>query len=448
MSSADPHQDLDPGFARALNALREELDERLAALRSELGLAASPVATARAPAPDYTALLDIVQRLDDAADQSELLGRMLEGAGRFAGRALFLLVRGDEVEGWGGYGFPPEAAARVRADLPSLAPLATCVEHGASTALSTQECLGLVGSFEPADAPAEGILIPFTLRGRVAAVLYADRAAGQSLTEPALQLLAYTAANSLETLPLRRAAVVMPVAEPGVEPEVPAADQLAALPEEAAVEPPSAVEREADVAPPEAEAGEAVTPASPVEGAAAEVDAGPASERPLETAEPGDADPLDTLAIARSSVEVAEPPGTEELPEPPETAATGPEPVTGIEQLGGRAADGSIEVAPPPDLEGPGWAFRDRQASADESRREEARRLARLLVTEIKLYNEEQVEEGLERGNLYATLHEEIDRSRRIFEERIPEDVRAEADYFRDELVRILADGDSSALGR
>lgn len=449
MSTADPYQDLDPSLARALNALRAELDERLAALRSELGLATRPVDTAGPSAPDYGALLEIVQRLDEAGDQSELLGRMLEGTGRFAGRSLFLLVRGDEVEGWGGYGFPPETAAGVRAALSTLAPLAACIERRASAALSAQECLGLLGSVEPGDAPAEGILIPFTLRGRVAAVLYADRGAGQSLTAPALQLLAYTAANSLETLPLRRAAVATPVAEAGVEPGVPAADQLAALREEAEVEPPSAVERQADVAPPEAEAGEAVTPASTVESPAAEVDAGPASEPPLESAEPGDAGPLDTLAIARSSVEVAEPPGIEELPEPLETAAARPEPTTGIEQLGGRSpAGGSIEVAPPPDLEGPGWAFRDRQASADESRREEARRLARLLVTEIKLYNEEQVEEGLERGNLYATLQEEIDRSRRIFEERIPEDVRAEADYFRDELVRILADGDSSALGR
>jgi hypothetical protein len=106
------------------------------------------------------------------------------------------------------------------------------------------------------------------------------------------------------------------------------------------------------------------------------------------------------------------------------------------------------EVQPPPDLVGPGWAFTSPGvAGRDETRREEARRLARLLVTEIKLYNEEKVEESRERGNIYAALREEIDRSRRIFEERVAADVRGEADYFHDELVRILADGDSTTLG-
>lgn len=86
------------------------------------------------------------------------------------------------------------------------------------------------------------------------------------------------------------------------------------------------------------------------------------------------------------------------------------------------------------------------QAEGDE-RREEARRFAKLLVSEIKLYNERIVLEGREKGNLYERLKEDIDRSRQMYEERIPEDVRSSSNFFYEELVRTLADGRAEALG-
>lgn len=78
---------------------------------------------------------------------------------------------------------------------------------------------------------------------------------------------------------------------------------------------------------------------------------------------------------------------------------------------------------------------------------DEARRFARLLVSEIKLYNEGKVEQGRKNKDLYERLKEDIDRSRSMYDERIPEDVRKSTNYFYDELVRILADGDTGALG-
>jgi len=55
--------------------------------------------------------------------------------------------------------------------------------------------------------------------------------------------------------------------------------------------------------------------------------------------------------------------------------------------------------------------------------------------------------EGRERGNLYQRLREDIDRSRQMYDERIPQDVRSQTNFFYDELVRILADGRQDALG-
>ncbi len=87
-------------------------------------------------------------------------------------------------------------------------------------------------------------------------------------------------------------------------------------------------------------------------------------------------------------------------------------------------------------------------AQTDESKRhDEARRFARLLVSEIKLYNESKVDQGRKNRDLYERLKEDIDRSRQMYDERIPEDVRKASNYFYDELVRILAEGNAESLG-
>jgi hypothetical protein len=108
------------------------------------------------------------------------------------------------------------------------------------------------------------------------------------------------------------------------------------------------------------------------------------------------------------------------------------------------------EVRPPSDVQGPGWAFGGaarQPAVTDDPLHEEARRLARLLVSEIKLYNEEQVEEGRRKRDLYERLREDIDRSRQMYEERVEARILKTTDYFYQELVRILAAGDAKALG-
>jgi hypothetical protein len=76
-----------------------------------------------------------------------------------------------------------------------------------------------------------------------------------------------------------------------------------------------------------------------------------------------------------------------------------------------------------------------------------ARRYARLLVSEIKLYNETAVRTGRERRDLLHRLRPEIDRARRLYEERVSPAVGARSAYFQQELVHTLADGDSALLG-
>ncbi len=86
---------------------------------------------------------------------------------------------------------------------------------------------------------------------------------------------------------------------------------------------------------------------------------------------------------------------------------------------------------------------------ADDASAEEdtsARRYARLLVSEIKLYHEPAVIEGRRDRDLAVRLGGEINRARAMYEQRVPPHVRERADYFYDELVRTLANGDGSLL--
>jgi hypothetical protein len=157
-----------------------------------------------------------------------------------------------------------------------------------------------------------------------------------------------------------------------------------------------------------------------------------------------------TVRLQRAAPAPPPPPAElEETHTRPSPATPRPAPVFG-------GVGGSTEVQPPPDLEGPGWAFRAgevptanfrQQTEETSALHEEARRLARLLVSEIKLYNEEQVEEGRRQRDIYPRLQEDIDRSRQMYEERVDPRVRGEVDYFQQEMVSILAGGDAAALG-
>jgi len=149
-----------------------------------------------------------------------------------------------------------------------------------------------------------------------------------------------------------------------------------------------------------------------------------------------------TLAFDQIKAAPVPPPPPPVAPPPPPVAAAPPPPPPGGLDT---AAPAGAPLAPPP-----GFVPRGRAArGADDPQRavDDARRIARLLVSEIKLYNERKVAEGRAAGDLYERLRDDIERSRQVYVERTPEHVRATADYFQEELVRILAEGKPDALG-
>ena len=503
-------------------------------------------------------LREALGAIDRARSQAEILTALLQESARYASRSAVLLLRGGEVRGWSGRGFgETDSAVRdVNLGAPGDGSWSHAFEGQGPARLSASECAALCSRLETS-VPHEGVLVPLVLRDRVAAALYADRTDGGPFTPEALQVLCYTAALAIESLPFRErtsTATLVPVpgldegtvateteAPPEPAPAAPADDtdtgaQTAAIPvypgelavqEETETEPTepwapappaeepaealpasagwetpgattSDVEMEVEAEPePEPTPWAATVEESETyelevidEGIAVEPSAEPASGwgEPAEDEDsatptqkvdlrglsavpepepaPAASSPETTVLLQRSTLreayEANTPPAPVAVPEPePERPLAPPTPIRPVPPAppapAAQAGDdtsptGSAtpEVRPPSDLQGPGWAFSGQRvpiSPTDEAMHEEARRLARLLVSEIKLYNEEQVEEGRRKRDLYERLREDIDRSRQMYEERVESRILKSTDYFYQELVRILAAGDAKALG-
>ena len=91
----------------------------------------------------------------------------------------------------------------------------------------------------------------------------------------------------------------------------------------------------------------------------------------------------------------------------------------------------------------------DKSALANEPSegQEEAKRFARLLLSEIKLYNEQEVALAQQDNKVYERLREDIDRSWEMYSERVSDQVSDKQPLFYQELVAILAKGDELVLG-
>jgi hypothetical protein len=79
---------------------------------------------------------------------------------------------------------------------------------------------------------------------------------------------------------------------------------------------------------------------------------------------------------------------------------------------------------------------------------EAARRYARLVISEIKLYHEDAVSEGQRAGDLATRLGGEIARARALYDQRVPAHLRGASEHFHAELVRTLGNGDDRLFAR
>jgi hypothetical protein len=318
--------------------------------------------------------------------QEEILGLLLDSAQKFASQVALLAVRGDRFSGWSSRGYSETSAQKV----------GTC-------SVSRSECPALQEAFEwegpttlpafPDDAPLQFLqeksggswhVIPLRAMQRPVAVLIANSTAGETGNLEALSVLSDLAALRLENIALK------------------ILYEFTATKPEPAPEP----AREEKVA------------------TAAAAFPEPQRERELVESEPIQAAPLQE----------------ETADSPVEEFAAAAQPVLEI------APEAPPAAQPRPELP-KAHAQEARQIAEEEKLHTDAKRFARLLVSEIKLYNEHHVLEGRTNHDLYLRLKRDIDRSREMYEKRVSPAVSRKIDYFHDEIIRILGDNNPSTLG-
>lgn len=451
-SSANESLDATPlstAIAAHLQAAREQKLSGLSARES------TPTA------PDIAVIKRAVAEIEKQHTHADVLRVLLTSAVQFADRVAIFVVKGDQAMGWQecerGDATNLESIRGVALPLSAETLLGRAIASGSawsggSGANAEDQLLVDQLGGEPKSLAA----VPLTVRGKVLAVLYADAASSDptAINLDAIELLSRVAAMAINL-------ASAPAAAPAKQESMPAP-----APVSTGAETPAS----AAVQPSETETVSATDSGyqPEVEPAAPEVYARPVEEAVAEPmVEEAVAEPL--TREAEPEVEEAATPVVEYTAQPTvEEEAAEPEEKFSSEQQEQVEAESSalqpVEPEPPafapsvaPNYAAPlGTARRygvnepDLPIEVGEEERRlhnDARRFARLLVSEIKLYNEQKVKEGRSQNNLYERLREDIDRSRQMYDKRVAPPVAARHDYFHQELVNTLAEGDTSKLG-
>jgi DNA-binding response OmpR family regulator len=81
-------------------------------------------------------------------------------------------------------------------------------------------------------------------------------------------------------------------------------------------------------------------------------------------------------------------------------------------------------------------AFKKSQAKpvliGDPAVHEAAKRLARIIMSDIALYNQRAIEEGVRKGSIDALLHDEIEEGKKLYEGRVPPEILSSTNYYRE----------------
>lgn len=353
--------------------------------------------------------------IEKGSSLSEVLTALVNEVSQYVERAAIFIVKGTSAIGWYARGLsqpdvvrslnvPLNADTVFRIVQNSRHALRGHVSHSPGTAQALARIAG----------NAQGVLaVPLILRDKLAAILYCDThleevPEGEAM---AVEILVLFAGKTIDLISLTpKAAIAAPAHAP--------APAHAAAP--AAVPPGTARTTTAGLGTDRA-AGlrAAVEDAKSMPRAA-----GPASMPPTPSA-PAASTPASSTVMFNASQ-------FPELRQQPQPAPPLPRP-----------------AAPPPAPARPAAPPAAPAGLSPEEHKahEDAKRFARLVVSEIKLYNETKVNEGRRHRDLYERLKEDIERGRQMYTERVPPPIRDNTNYFVDELVRILAGGDAAALG-
>jgi hypothetical protein len=486
----------DPDFDRAFT---ESITEHLrlardagATITAEAIGEAEKLKEKTAAAPSYDRLRDAIKDISSQTSQAAILRSLVDNASEFAPRGAFFIVKNEHFVGWRVFGkegnvndaavqeinFPASADTLLAASTRALS-----VQEGNYTTHADDNLFLAPLGF---DRPDRMVAIPLVARGRGVAVMYADYGlTGVTMNADALETLVRVAGLTVELLAAANEAKSLgtpasanapaptpePVhaAEPESTPVQPEAVKMAEPQPEPVAEYAGDVSFETETFQPAAEevpqfdtpvsasfmddskpSGSEVTYFEPAEPEVKFETTESASDFAIATSDDFDASASDWQTPAASE-DVAW-----KEPEPVREQAVDEYAVSGSSNA---SVNGSVAVVEPivevATVTPVRSRFSDRnvdlpvEVTSDEERRmhNDARRFARLLVSEIKLYNQEKVVEGREAGDLYDRLRDAIDRSREMYEKRVKPQVASRFDYFHYELVNGLAEGKDERLG-
>jgi hypothetical protein len=425
---------------------------------------------------NHSSMRDAIAEISSQTSQSAILTSLITHAAAFAPRGAFFIIKNDQLAGWKVFGNGVDTAENAVREIHIPAASDTILGRAVGSMSTVDSAYGAHSAdqsfLEPLNFghPDKMYAIPLVARGRGVAVMYVDHGAtGGRVNVEALESLVRVAALTVELLAASQTAQAEGRQEGAANFEQahhePAAEVQAAPaemhhepapPAEEHYEQPQPVEHTTDFAFGGHDASENAFDAAPEFSEEAAVDEqvteefeAPAEEPEVETFRPEAPEPETGGAMVFDSGGSIEPASMDSSPSPFETTAQ-PEPAT-VGAMAGVMPERSIEVSPQsagrPRLS-------DRNVDlpidvAEDERRlhNDARRFARLLVSEIKLYNEKKVQEGRQANDLYERLREAIDRSREMYDRRVQPPVAAKFDYFHYELVNALADGNVERLG-
>jgi len=159
----------------------------------------------------------------------------------------------------------------------------------------------------------------------------------------------------------------------------------------------------------------------------------------------------ETSARAEPAVE-AEPEAAVEEAAPEEVVALPKEPAVVQEASPAVAEEPAAKVEEPvpaePEVAAPAAAVAVDSLPEDlQALHKKAKRFAKVTVQELFMYKKDEVIKGREHKDLYDRFKEEIDKSKALYDKRFEKIAAHNADYLYDELVRVLAEKDPSALG-
>ena len=391
----------------------------------ERGIELAASESSRAKASSDMAIVKAgITEINEQGSQADILKALINRAASFAPRVAFFVIKGDQASGWRGRGFEGTVGDDAIQDI-SISLSSDTVLGSAAKSLTSWS--GGPGSHSEdhmvlnrlGEEPAQRIVaIPLIVRGRAVAVLYADSAAldSESINLEALETLVKVTGMSVELLTVRSGAP-----KRASEPAPPAEEPAPAYT-------PTSDYQESAPATPDYDFA-SVNQAAPASDSYAE--APPAEMYSVDepSASGYDIAPPVSESFTETTSWKDESPATPHF-EPEEVQPSTPAPGQTRRRYG-QETELPVEV------------------SSDEERRlhNDALRFARLLISEIKLYNEQKVVEGRSEHDLYDRLREYIDRSREMYDKRVKPEVASRYDYFHGELVNTLAEGDVSKLG-